>query len=154
MSELAKNTDGDREQGKRISSAQSSHRVGKRNYWTGWDFVKDVRDRVKLPVQIATDNFRHYPFLIREHFGYEGFSFGQETKIFGEPEMTDGMLARLGRNEGVRKLKTAERKAVIGSPDLGSLTTSHIERVFLERSTRVETIPAQGPRILEGFGRG
>src|SRR5207302_11383206 len=38
---------------------------------------------------------------------------------------------RLGRNEGVRKLVTAERKAVVGSPDLESLTTSHIERAFL-----------------------
>ena len=26
---------------------------------------------------------------------------------------------------------TAEREAVVGSPDLGSLTTSHIERAFL-----------------------
>src|SRR5437016_330557 len=37
-----------------------SHKVGKRNYWTGWEFMKDVRGRVKLPVQIATDNFRQY----------------------------------------------------------------------------------------------
>jgi hypothetical protein len=93
--------------------------------------VKDVRNRVRGHVQIATDNLRHYPFHIRTHFGYEGFSFGTETKIFGEPEMTDGTLAMLGKNQGVRKLKTAERKAVIGSPDLGSLTTSHIERAFL-----------------------
>ena len=28
-------------------------------------------------------------------------------------------------------MQTAERKAVIGSPDLESLTTSHIERAFL-----------------------
>src|SRR5207237_6560531 len=41
------------------------------------------------------------------------------------------MLARLGRNEGVRKMQTAERAAVVGSPDLESLTTSHIERAFL-----------------------
>src|SRR5205823_14316211 len=68
---------------------------------------------------------------IRDHFGYEGFSYGTETKIFGEPRMLDGTLARLGRNEGVAKMVTAERKAVIGSPDLGSLTTSHIERAFL-----------------------
>jgi len=54
-----------------------------------------------------------------------------ETKIFGEPMLPDGTLARLGRNEGVRKMKAAERKAVVGSPDLGSLTTSHIERAFL-----------------------
>jgi IS1 family transposase len=108
-----------------------SHRVGKRDYWTGYDFVKDVRDRVKGAVQIATDNLRAYPFLIRGHFGYEGYSFGTETKIFGESMLSDGTLAQLGRNEGVRRLKTAERKAVVGSPDLGSLTTSHVERAFL-----------------------
>src|SRR6266478_5601159 len=45
--------------------------------------------------------------------------------------LLDGTLARLGRNEGVRKMQTAERKAVVGSPDLESLTTSHIERAFL-----------------------
>ena len=45
--------------------------------------------------------------------------------------LSDGTLAQLGRNEGVRRLKTAERKAVVGSPDLGSLTTSHVERAFL-----------------------
>ncbi len=39
-------------------------------------------------------------------------------------------MARLGRNEGVRKMMTAERKGVVGSPDLESLT-SHIERMFL-----------------------
>ena len=49
-----------------------SHRVGKRDYWTGNTFVEDVRNRVKLPVQIATDNLRAYPFHIRQHFGYEG----------------------------------------------------------------------------------
>ena len=45
--------------------------------------------------------------------------------------LSDGTLARLGRNQGVRKMQTADRAAVIGSPDLESLTTSHIERAFL-----------------------
>jgi len=72
-------------------------------------------------VQIATDNWRQHPFLIREHFGYEGYSFGMETKVFGEPELSDGTVAALGKNQGVRKMQTAERKAVVGSPDLGSL---------------------------------
>lgn len=107
-----------------------SHSIGKRVWWTGNCFVKDVRDRVKGPVQIATDNLRAYPFHIRQHFGYEGYSYGTETKIFGEPQLLDGTLARLGHNEGVRKMQTAERKAVVGSPDLESLITSHIERAF------------------------
>src|SRR5207253_2459100 len=121
-----------------------SHKIGKRNYWTGYDFVKDVRNRVKGAVQIATDNLRAYPFLIRMHFGYEGFSYGTETKIFGEPMLSDGTLAQLGRNEGVRRLKTAERKAVVGSPDLGSLTTSHVERAFLSVRQELKRFQRKG----------
>ncbi len=108
-----------------------SHKIGKRDMHTGRAFVEDVRARIKGPVQIATDNFRQYPFHVRAAFGYEGFSYGTETKVFGEPELLNGTLARLGKNEGVRKMKTAQREAVIGSPDLGTLTTSHIERTFL-----------------------
>lgn len=108
-----------------------SHKVGKRNMATGRDFMEDVRKRVKGAVQIATDNYPPYAFLIRNSFGYNGFSYGMETKIFGEPIMPDGTLARAGRNEGVRKMVTSKRESVIGSPDLGSLTTSHIERTFL-----------------------
>ena len=108
-----------------------SHKIGKRDHSTGLDFVGDVRQRVTGPVQIATDNWGGYPRHIRSVFGYEGYSYGMETKIFGEPQLLDGTLARLGKNEGVRKMLTAERKAVVGSPDLESLTTSHIERVFL-----------------------
>jgi hypothetical protein len=42
----------------------------------------------------------------------------QKTKVFGEPKLPDGTLARRGRYEGVHKMQTAERKAVVGSPDL------------------------------------
>src|ERR1043166_6763625 len=121
-----------------------SHKVGKRDWWTGNTFVADVRNRVRLPVQIATDNLRAYPFHIRQHFGYEGYSYGTETKIFGEPMLPDGTLARLGRNEGVRKMQTAERVAVIGSPDLESLTTSHIERAFLTTRQELKRLERKG----------
>src|SRR5438477_674296 len=108
-----------------------SHLIGKRNWSTGWGFVRDVRQRVRLPVQIATDELKVYQGAIRMEFGYEGYSYGTETKVFGEPILSDGTLARLGRNEGVRKMVTAERQAIVGSPDLETLTTSHIERAFL-----------------------
>jgi IS1 family transposase len=87
-----------------------SHRIGKRDWSTGYRFVGDVRKRVSGPVQIATDNLPSYAGHIRMHFGYEGYSYGTETKIFGEPMLPDGTLARLGRNEGVRKMQTAERR--------------------------------------------
>lgn len=90
-----------------------SHKIGKRDWITGNTFVKDVSERVSGPVQIATDNLPAYPFHIRTFFGYEGYNYGTETKIFGEPMLLDGTLALLGRNEGVRKMVTAERKAVV-----------------------------------------
>lgn len=104
------------------------------------------------PVQIATDNLPAYPFHIRQHFGYEGYSYGTETKIFGEPELPDGTLARLGRNEGVRKMVTAERKGVVGSPDLESLTTSHIERVFLTVRQELKRFQRKGLGFSKDLG--
>ncbi len=121
-----------------------SHKIGKRNWITGDTFIKDVSERVSGPVQIATDNLPAYPFPIRTHFGYEGYSFGTETKIFGEPQLPDGTFARLGRNEGVRKMVTAERKAVVGSPDLETLTKSHIERVFLSVRQELKRFQRKG----------
>src|SRR6202043_2121418 len=53
-------------------------------------------------------------------------------------------LARLGKNEGVRKMVTAERRAVVGSPDLGSLTTSHIERAFLSVRQELKRFQRKG----------
>lgn len=61
-----------------------SHRIGRRTKDTGADFMVDVAKRVTGPVQIATDNFPQYAFHIRGAFGYEGYSYGTETKIFSE----------------------------------------------------------------------
>jgi transposase-like protein len=47
-----------------------SHRVGKRDWSTGYAFVGDVRKRVVGPVQIATDQLPAYAGHIRMHFGY------------------------------------------------------------------------------------
>src|SRR5260370_12312509 len=112
--------------------------------WSGNTFVEDRSNGFCGQVQIATDNHRPYPFHIRQHFGYEGYCYGTETKIFGEPQLLDGTLARLGRNEGVRKLVTAERKAVVGSPDLESLTTSHVERMFLSVRQELKRFQRKG----------
>jgi IS1 family transposase len=129
-----------------------SHKIGKRDWSTGYAFVGDVRQRVKGPVQIATDQLPAYAGHIRMHFGYEScYSYGTETKIFGEPMLPDGTLARLGRNEGVRKMLTAEREAVIGSPDLETLTTSHVERVFLAVRQELKRFQRKGLGYSKDF---
>jgi IS1 family transposase len=117
-----------------------SHKVGKRDWWTGNTFVEDVRNRVRLPVQIATDNHRPYAFHIRQHFGYEGFSYGTETKVFGEPKLSDGTLACLGRNEGVRRMQTAERAAVVGLAGLRKSYHESRRARILDRPAGIEAV--------------
>jgi IS1 family transposase len=111
-----------------------SFTTGKRNMRTGAEFMSDVRARVIGEPQIATDNLNSYPTLIRGAFGHDGYSYGTETKNFGEPRHWPGMTAMdwsRAQRKPVSKTASCKRKAVVGSPNLGSLTTSHIERVFL-----------------------
>lgn len=106
-----------------------SHRIDRRTWNAGEYFVEDVASRVRKAVQIATDNNRSYERAIRYHFGFEGVSYGTETKIFGEPNSLTEWQQR--RKNGVPRVAQATRKAVFGSPCLGTITTAHIERVFL-----------------------
>jgi IS1 family transposase len=46
--------------------------------------------------------------------------------------------------EALRQVETAERKAVIGSPDVESLTTSHVERVFLSVRQELKRFQRKG----------
>lgn len=106
-----------------------SHLVDRRSGAAGDALVADVASRVRDTVQITTDNHRSYGTSIMEHFGYFGANYGTETKIFGESGNLNDWNSR--RKNGVPKVATATREVVFGSPDLGSCTTSHIERVFL-----------------------
>ena len=106
-----------------------SYLVDRRNWNASEIFVEDVASRVRGPVQITTDNHRSYERHIRAFFGFEGVKYGTETKIFGEPDNLTEWQKR--RKNGVPQVAKAKREAIFGSPDLGSCTTAHIERVFL-----------------------
>lgn len=121
-----------------------SHKIGKRKRGTGEDFMADVRSRVVGNVQIATDNFIQYPFLIKGHFGYEGYSYGTETKVFNDSYYLTMPPARPDRKNGVPKIAEATRKPVVGSPDLSTLTTCHIERAFLTVRQELKRYQRQG----------
>ncbi len=108
-----------------------TYRVGRRDWQTGEEFVADLARRVVGPVQIATDNHLSYANHIRAYFGYAGASHGTETKVFGEPKDWNPTSWQLRRTNGVPKVAKSTRKAVLGSPSLRTITTSHIERVFL-----------------------
>lgn len=106
-----------------------SYHVARRDWAASEYFVEDVAKRVSGAVQITTDNHRSYARHIRAFFGFEGVNYGTETKIFGEPDSLTAWQKR--RKNGVPRVAKATREVVFGSPDLGSCTTAHIERVFL-----------------------
>jgi IS1 family transposase len=101
-----------------------SFHIGRRTREHGERFVDDVARRVRPGVQVATDAFSQYKFHVRGAFGPDGCHYGTETKVFSDAEVSD-------RKHGVPQIAKAERNAVLGSPNLATLTTSHIERLFL-----------------------
>jgi hypothetical protein len=108
-----------------------SHMTGTRRANMAEIFVEDVAKRVRKPVQIATDNLQSYVFAIRGAFGYEGYSYGTETKVFADADAWKlGADSYKRRMNGVPKTATAERKAVLGSPDLGTITTIILRGYF------------------------
>lgn len=104
--------------------------VGRRDWNTGEDFVRDAASRVRGPVQIATDPHRSYAAHIPAYFG-EGASYGTDKKIFSEGNEFKPEEFGKRRKNGVQKIVTSEREALMGNPNLATLTTSHIERFFL-----------------------
>ncbi len=120
------------------------YHIGRRDWQASEDFVCDLSKRVVGPVQIATDQHRSYERHIKAFFNYDGYSYGTETKIFGEPYSFNPDKWNDQRKNGIAPVVTADREAVVGSPDLGSLTTSHIERCFLTVRQQLKRFQRQG----------
>jgi IS1 family transposase len=107
-----------------------THHVGWRDRDTSRVFISDLASRVNEGVQLASDPFRTYAKHVREFFGNgDTYCYGQEAKTFAQ-EFNPSEAGRT-RKYGIPKIAVAERSAVVGSPDLNTLTTAHIERAFL-----------------------
>lgn len=103
--------------------------IGRRDQWTCAEFVKDAASRVVGTVQVVSDAWAAYARHIPTHFKQNGMSYATETKVF--KEYFDASTFPVKRRQGIKKILTAERKAVFGYPDLRSATTCHMERFFL-----------------------
>jgi len=104
--------------------------VGRRDWNTGEDFVRDAAKRVTGPVQIATDPHRSYAVHIPAYFGADA-SYGTDKKVFSDGNEFKPELFAKKRKNGVQKIVKSEREALVGNVNLETLTTSHIERFFL-----------------------
>lgn len=108
-----------------------SFRIGRRDWNTSESFIEDIASRISGHVQIATDPHRSYVRHIKAFFGEDrhSYSYGIEHKTFTDAFVPAEFPKR--RKNGIPKIANAERKAIIGNPDLRTTTTSHIERFFL-----------------------
>jgi len=98
-------------------------RVGKRDSATANAFVEDVAGRLKNRVQISADALRAYVEAIERSFGAD-VDFAQIVKTYTREE-----AAYPERLYSAPSFVVAEKKAIIGKPDLRLASTSHIERL-------------------------
>lgn len=98
-------------------------RVGKRDRQTANAFVADVASRLKNRVQISSDALSAYVDAIERAFGAD-VDFAQIVKTYTRDE-----AAYPERLYSAPTFVVAEKKAIIGHPNLGLASTSHIERL-------------------------
>lgn len=80
-----------------------SFMVGRRDWNTCEDFIRDAAKRVSGPVQIATDPHRSYASHIPAYFG-ERASYGTDKKVFSEGDTFKPELYAKVRKNGVKKI--------------------------------------------------
>lgn len=97
--------------------------VGKRDRETANAFVEDVASRMRNRVQISADALRAYVDAIELAFG-SNVDFAQIVKTYTRDESTYPE-----RTYSAPQFVIAEKRAVVGRPDMRLASTSHIERL-------------------------
>lgn len=101
--------------------------VGKRTKHDARAFISDLEPRLANRVQISSDALGTYVTAIEEAFGAD-VDFAQIVKSFEAEPIGPGRYAP-------PKVKRADKSRITGSPDMRSVTTSHVER--LNHTTRM-----------------
>ena len=106
------------------TKAVLAYHVGRRHGLSGFEFVQDLRDRIKdhHSFQLTSDGHEVYPPAIEEHFGAD-IDFAQLIKNYSPPR-TDGPD---WFRPSARVVSTTP-KFISGSPKISRISTSHIER--------------------------
>jgi IS1 family transposase len=103
-------------------------KVGGRDKATANAFVQDVASRMRNRVQISTDGLAAYVEAVEKSFGTD-VDYGQIVKTYGHGAEVDN------RRYSAAEFVSAEKKIVMGRPNVDLISTSYIER--LNATTRL-----------------
>jgi len=96
--------------------------VGSRDADSALEFMKDVQSRLKNRVQLTTDGLKAYREAVDQTFGND-IDFAQLIKMYGQPQGKENE-----RRYSPADCTGAEKKRITGNPDVGHISTSHVER--------------------------
>lgn len=102
------------------SKAIVTHHIGKRTASSAQTFISDLSSRMANRVQISSDSLTHYVDAISRNFGNE-VDYGQIVKTYETSAVGYGRYSP-------PQVKSTEKTVVIGSPDMGLISTSGVER--------------------------
>lgn len=106
-----------------------AYKIGKRDHATADAFVQDVASRMRNRVQISTDALRAYVDAVEQSFGTE-VDYGQIVKVY-----VHDAAQHPERKYSAPAFASAIRRPIVGDPDMGLVSTSHVER--LNATTRL-----------------
>lgn len=96
------------------------YRVGKRNLPTASAFLTDLSGRLTNRVQLSSDALRAYVEATEQAFGAD-VDYGQIVKIYEAEPIGPGRYSP-------PRVVDAERSVIAGTPKLGHISTSFVER--------------------------
>jgi len=100
--------------------------VGKRDAYHAKAFMGDLASRMALRVQISSDALAAYPDAFERSFGTDA-DYGQIVKTFSVTPLGMASAPAAVRYSPAEVIK-AEKTIVSGTPDVGRISTSHVEK--------------------------